>query len=712
MEKKISIIIPVYNVEKYLVECLDSVMTQSLREIEIICVNDGSKDKSGEILAEYAEKDNRIVIINKSNGGLSSARNAGLSFATGKYILFLDSDDYLYTSDALSVLYQKAEESSLDQLFFDADVVFENEEVRNRNSNYITYYKRKNNYPNIVAGKELFCLLQASWDFKPNACMQLFLRKFLSDNNLNFCENILHEDEVFTLECVALSKKAAYINFICLTRRIRDNSIMTTSQKAGSIYGYYYGIMELIEFAQQNLSIMDEPFAGYFVQRLGVMMELAARLYYRENETDKKKIIAQVTDEHQFQFAANMYVCGKIVSLKESLDRVNSEKKIREKKLCDAMCRIQDLEKQLNDEKETTEIIRNELRQEQTRLKQIRQSKSFKVGKAVTWVPRKVKRAINENREQRVKKVYLIGTPEFGNLGDHMISEVELEFLRTVYSDENIYEISMDEYWKTKDKLKSRISENDLLVFHGGGNVGNLWPKSEYIRRDAFSIWKRQKKIIMPQSIYFTKDQEGKKELEETQKAYNISNLLLCCRDQASYRFAQKEIPCGRMYVPDIVLFHKPLPRAPKERKGVLLCFRNDKEMALSEQQKADIVQIVRKKYSRVEEIDTVGEKLNRVTRRDGLCHFFDKLCSAEIVITDRLHGMIFCALEGIPCIVLDNSYHKVLGGYDWIEALEYIQYISDVEELSKWLDYPWKDSYRYPYEKYREKFKPLLRIL
>lgn len=712
MEKKISIIIPVYNVEKYLVECLDSVITQSLQEIEIICVNDGSTDMSGDILSEYAEKDNRIVIINKSNGGLSSARNAGLSISTGKYILFLDSDDYLYTSEVLSVLYQKAEESSLDQLFFDAEVVFENDKVRKKNSNYITYYKRKNNYTNVVTGKDLFCSFQANWDFKPNACMQLFLRKFLTDNNLTFCENMLHEDEVFTLECVTLSKKAAYINFICLTRRIRDNSIMTTSQKAGSIYGYYYGIMELLEFAQQNLSIMDEPFAGYFVQRLGVMMELAARLYYRENETEKKKIVVQATDEHQFQFATNMYIWGKIVSLKESLERVKSENIIQEKKICDALCRIQNLEKQLNDEKETTEIIREELRQEQTRIKHIRQSKSFKIGKTVTWIPRKVKKVINENREQRVKNVYLIGTPEFGNLGDHMISEVELEFLKTVYSDDNIYEISMDEYWKTKDKLKSRISENDLLVFHGGGNVGNLWPKSEYIRRDAFSIWKRQKKIVMPQSIYFTQDQEGKKELGETQKAYKAPNLLLCCRDQVSYRFAQKEIPCEGMYVPDIVLFHKPLPRVPKERKGVLLCFRNDKEMVLTKQQKADIVQMVRKKYSRVEEIDTVGEKMNRDTRPEGLRRFFDKLCSAEIVITDRLHGMIFCALEGIPCIALDNSYQKVLGAYNWLEPLEYIQYISDVEELSKWLNYPWKNNYRYPYEKYREKFKPLLKKL
>ena len=140
MGKKISVIIPVYNVEKYLAQCLDSVIAQSLREIEIICVNDGSKDGSRDILTAYAEKDKRILVLDKANGGLSSARNAGFNVASGKYILFLDSDDFLYASDVLSALYQKAEDNFLEQLFFDAEVVFESEDVKKQNSNYIDYY--------------------------------------------------------------------------------------------------------------------------------------------------------------------------------------------------------------------------------------------------------------------------------------------------------------------------------------------------------------------------------------------------------------------------------------------------------------------------------------------------------------------------------------------------------------------------------------------
>lgn len=92
---KVSIIVPIYNVQKYLAKCLDTVINQTLKEIEIICVNDGSTDSSGKILEDFAKKDSRIIIINKKNGGLSSARNAGMKIAKGEYIGFVDSDDWI-----------------------------------------------------------------------------------------------------------------------------------------------------------------------------------------------------------------------------------------------------------------------------------------------------------------------------------------------------------------------------------------------------------------------------------------------------------------------------------------------------------------------------------------------------------------------------------------------------------------------------------------
>lgn len=106
----------------------------------------------------------------------------------------------------LFVYIKKAEEEELDRLYFDAVGVFENEDVKAANSNYITCYQRKKNYIDAMSGKELFCEFQMDWDFKPNVCMQLFRRVFLEDYKLVFCENLLHEDEVFTVECAVFAK--------------------------------------------------------------------------------------------------------------------------------------------------------------------------------------------------------------------------------------------------------------------------------------------------------------------------------------------------------------------------------------------------------------------------------------------------------------------------------------------------------------------------
>lgn len=125
---KVSIIIPVYNVEKYLRECLDSVINQTIKDIEIICVNDGSTDNSLNILEEYALRDKRIKIINKKNGGLASARNEGLKYISGTLCHFLDSDDYIEPN-----LYENAinifQNFNIDYLCFSSEVFTNGENI-------------------------------------------------------------------------------------------------------------------------------------------------------------------------------------------------------------------------------------------------------------------------------------------------------------------------------------------------------------------------------------------------------------------------------------------------------------------------------------------------------------------------------------------------------------------------------------------------------
>ena len=119
---KVSVIIPVYNIEKYLKKCLDSVTNQTFSDIEIICVNDGSTDNSLSILEEYAKKDNRIKIINKENGGLSSAWNAGLNEVSSEYVTFVDGDDWIDTK-TFKLAYEAMINNKVDYVCWGANIV-------------------------------------------------------------------------------------------------------------------------------------------------------------------------------------------------------------------------------------------------------------------------------------------------------------------------------------------------------------------------------------------------------------------------------------------------------------------------------------------------------------------------------------------------------------------------------------------------------------
>jgi len=168
---KVSVVIPVYNTYKYLPECLESVINQTLADIEIICINDGSTDFSSKILEEYASKDKRIKIISQNNQGLSCARNRGLEIARGEYIYFLDSDDKI-TLTALEELYDIAEKNKLDIIYFDAQVFFENEALKSKYEVFIQASKRNKNYIGIFSGPEIFVEFVKNREYRVSVCRQ------------------------------------------------------------------------------------------------------------------------------------------------------------------------------------------------------------------------------------------------------------------------------------------------------------------------------------------------------------------------------------------------------------------------------------------------------------------------------------------------------------------------------------------------------------
>ncbi|MBR6435946.1 MAG: glycosyltransferase family 2 protein, partial [Thermoguttaceae bacterium] len=183
----ISVIIPVYNVEPYLRECLDSVVNQTFRDIEIICVNDGSTDGSPAILEEYAAKDSRIIIIHQQNGGLSAARNSGMNAAKGDFILFVDSDDYI-KQNTLEITYNAAIESGAEMVMF-------------------CIYNDKNFAPAAIKAPcsisepvtDLLSKMKLVFFQGPSAWKWLYKKTYLDRMNLWFIKGLIFEDVPFVL---------------------------------------------------------------------------------------------------------------------------------------------------------------------------------------------------------------------------------------------------------------------------------------------------------------------------------------------------------------------------------------------------------------------------------------------------------------------------------------------------------------------------------
>ena len=194
---KFSVIVPVYNVSTYLSECMESIIGQTYKNLEIICINDGSTDKSLEVLKTKYSNINKVSIYTQNNQGLSSTRNNGVRLARGKYIYFIDSDDLL-EDNALETMYNKLDTNKLDILFFDAESFFEDCDKSDMDS----YYARKNEYSDIYSGIDLMKSMSENGEYRASACLQIFNREFYIENNLQFINGILHEDNAFTFNCL------------------------------------------------------------------------------------------------------------------------------------------------------------------------------------------------------------------------------------------------------------------------------------------------------------------------------------------------------------------------------------------------------------------------------------------------------------------------------------------------------------------------------
>lgn len=258
----LSIIIPVYNAENYLEECLDSCLTQNLpsEEYEIICVNDGSTDSSGEILRRFAAKHSNVQLIEQENGGISRARNAGLDAAQGDYVWFVDSDDYIW-NNCLAKLHEKVLCSCADKLVFD---YYEFEDALT-DAQYASAKNGTLPHATRMHGSVI-------WD-------ALFRRSFLLANNIRFCDDITvyGEDFLFRYQFNHCTPNVVAISDIYYFYR-RNNSSVTRSKsteaKQKYIYSTYKIAQILIDYVLKNIQLLQSNCTDHHEICLSIMPDV------------------------------------------------------------------------------------------------------------------------------------------------------------------------------------------------------------------------------------------------------------------------------------------------------------------------------------------------------------------------------------------------------------------------------------------------------
>lgn len=255
---KVSVIIPVYNAEEYLGECLDSIINQTLEDIEIICIDDGSTDNSLNILNEYMSKDSRISVYSQENQGPSGARNYGMSFAKGKYVYFIDSDDYI-DLEMLETLYNISEEKGTDIILFKL-MNFNHETGEEYNTYYYDMpYLKRIVMDNVFDYKDIEDIL---FDIPVSVPGKFFKMEFVSQ--FKFHDRIKFEDNLFSVEAMIKAERMYFYDEYLYYRRIRDNSITTT----------FYNEYE--DFIKMNKLLVD------LVKDLGLFNEFKPQLYHKK----------------------------------------------------------------------------------------------------------------------------------------------------------------------------------------------------------------------------------------------------------------------------------------------------------------------------------------------------------------------------------------------------------------------------------------------
>ena len=764
---KISIIIPAWNVEQYIVKCIESCLRLKGADTELIVVNDGSTDNTLGVINENFHNLKNLRIYSTENRGLSAARNYGMKKATGDYVIFLDADDWLRTD--INHIFENSElfNDDLDVLFFCCQMIDEMDERRL--------------YPNkpfpvdtnrVYTGEEIFKLSRdryAASGFLHFAWLGIYNKDFLTRKDIRFIENIVYEDYAFWFDVMRSAQKIRYSGNICYAYRLRNGSIThvgfservidsifktminaLAAENASDEYLACVGAnLELMTiYAEMRTSTKNADYLkpGIFESTLAKKLEIVKLVdkKYPEYNHDWIKIKYRLLSHIVFCFG--IYDEGmltrlsglreKLVSqLEERMDGsrlltgegkiglyghgsqpdvtintyvelfgetgascvyVDSTAKSHEKKHYNRdVINVCDLKKEGVDEviictNYHEESMRNTMEKLHPDIEVYSPYKDART--SLMWVicGNYVEIFKRFKETEGKKRIILLETPEYPNVGDQLIAISEKEFLRKYFSEYEIIDITNDEYAFYKCRLKIVIQKEDILAITGGGFFGGLWRQFHYDQAlDIISGYPDNEVWVFPQSVFFEDTEEGEKYKQFTITDFERSHLKVVCREKFSYGVLLDIVTDIKSVYqcPDIALYHKFEKRIPRQ-ESIGIFFRFDKEAVIEKRDRYYIDTVL--VYSGLELIHSSMQyecEIHKQERNLVVEEKLEEIAGYRLVVTDTLHCMISCAITGTPCIAFNNLSRKLEGVYDYLKDLYYIRFLYDVSEFEDTLN-------------------------
>ncbi len=294
---KISVIIPCYNSEAFLQKAVDSVINQSLSELQIILVDDGSTDKTSTLLQQYKMSDNRVeVVTHHENLGLGAARNSGMAKATGEYIFFLDSDDYIHPN-SFEVLYEKSKDENLD--------ILQMQYIRHQNGQKKVMPEYLPPFTKPITGLEYF---HQDFLIEPKACVKLWRTGFIKEHHLQF-DSGYYEDMAMVFYATSIAQRINNILFPAYHYIIRQGSITNQKKQKAHIDGLKQSLILLQQlFTNQQLTDHNSSFPASFFLYLKELSMLALHSEEQQIISDTKVFVRQMTQKYRSFIKNNRFL--------------------------------------------------------------------------------------------------------------------------------------------------------------------------------------------------------------------------------------------------------------------------------------------------------------------------------------------------------------------------------------------------------------------